>query len=187
MLEAVREWVSNSPSTRTMFRPPPTLFFTGLMILKEKKRNKTQPLVLSVEGALCVPDSGILRGPPQCTAEVSENTQNHAGHLLSSGDEQWAGFSESLSLHVWTRAVCSGDRVVPAWGWEVLGGGRPVSPGQEEGRVLHVWGPQGEPSCVPAAQDPVLCVLGKPSFSVSGQEVLSTDLSPSIQASTLRH
>ena len=30
-------WVSNSPFTRAMFRPLPTLFFTGLMILKKKE------------------------------------------------------------------------------------------------------------------------------------------------------
>lgn len=40
MLEAVWEWVSYSPSTRTMFRPLPTLFFTGLMILKEKRETE---------------------------------------------------------------------------------------------------------------------------------------------------
>lgn len=40
MLETVWEWVSNSPSTRTTFRPLPTLFFTGLMILKEKRETK---------------------------------------------------------------------------------------------------------------------------------------------------
>ena len=42
-------WIGNSPFTRAMFRPLPTLFFTGLMILKRKKKNKIQQLVPSAE------------------------------------------------------------------------------------------------------------------------------------------
>lgn len=187
MLEAVREWVSNSPSTRTMFRPLPTLFFTGLMILKEKKRNKTQPLVLSVEGALCVPDSEVCEGPHSALQKCQRirRIMRAICFLL-----EMSSVLDSLRVSHCTfgpEQSARGTGRVPAWGWEVLGSGQPVSPGQEEGRVLHGWGPQGEPSCVPATQDPVLCILGKLSFSVSGQEVLSTDLSPSIQASRLCH
>lgn len=72
----------------------------------------------------------------------------------------------SLSWHVWTRTVCPGKREGPCLG---LGGaGGRVSPcpqarrKAEPGKLVlscHVWDPQVEPSCVPAAQHPYPILL----------------------------
>ena len=113
---------------------------------KEEKQNTT--IGPECGGSTVCSRLGSLRGPPQCTAEVSENTQNHAGHLLSSGDEQCAGFSESLSLHVWTRAVCSGNREGSCLGLGGVGE-RPASLPRPGGGQSPPWlgSPRGAQLC----------------------------------------
>lgn len=102
-------WMSNSPFTRAMFRPLPTLSFTGLMILK-KKRKVGATVGPPVWNGRRSRDSD-LDGATRCEAEQQEVPEGFRPCFLRDpGPGRWAGFSRSHSGLVWTRAVCSERR-----------------------------------------------------------------------------
>lgn len=115
--------------------------------------------------------------------------QNNVGHLCSPGRERWAGFSEESFM-----ACLDQNSLLRDEGRSLLGalrcwrGASPPPPGSEEGKTQNIaailqclGSPHGAQLCpsLPSTHTPVFCYsLDKLFFSISGQVVLSTDLSP---------
>lgn len=138
-------------------QPLPTLFFTGLMILKEKRENRKATAGPECMRTVC---SRLWNSERAHTVQC----RGVRGYTASCGPSAFLKMSsgliplESLSRHIWTTMACLGkrERSLPEAGSR-LAAASPSSPqARRKAESGHVWGPQGEPSC---SLRPVSCPL----------------------------
>lgn len=102
-------WIAHSPFTRAMFRPLPTLFLTGLMILKRKRKSRcncqaqVRFTLLRLGGHSAGPRGRGGAGG----AEVPGSTQSSGPSALP-GNQSGADSPRGLSGHVWARPSAQG-------------------------------------------------------------------------------